>query len=597
MITKNLSVLLVCSIFMIGSSTGQDIALVENGRAKSRIVLPTASTLTEQKAAGVMQDYIRRISGTRLKIVKDKKKEKGNEILVGRVNRFLLEGVDVDELGQDGFVIRTDGKQLLIAGGTEKGTLYGVYAYLEKYLGCRKFSSAASYIPEMKTINAGSINDREVPWFKFRETYYRDVFDPEFMDWHKLDSHGKNIENPQWGYWCHSFNALVPPEQFGETHPEYYSLLDGKRVPGSQLCLTNPDVFDITCKNLKAEIEKNPDPVYWSVSQNDNADYCRCPACQKLNETAGGPIGSILPFINKLAGKFPDKTISTLSYWYSTTPPKNMVPEKNVNIMLCNIGSPRHVPIEVGDSVFCEELKGWSKLTDNILIWDYVIQFANLVSPFPNLRTLQPNIQLLRENRVTALFEQGNREVGGEFCELRAYLLAKLMWDPYIDVDSVMNDFLTGFHGPAGVYIREYIDILHDEMEKSEAPLQIFGKPADAMETYLSDSLITVYREIFDKAEHSVSGQPALLERVKTARLPLYYAILEIAREVEAGSRWAFRAGNDGSLKPRPEIVDMLHSFVAHCDKIGVTRVTEWHTTPDEYFEKFNQFLKENLKP
>lgn len=597
MIIKNLSVLLVFSIFLICSSSGQDITLVEDGRAKSRIVIPKESTVTEQKAAAVMQDYIRRISGTKLKIVKDRKKEKGNEILVGKVNRPVLSGVDLDALGQDGFVIRTDGKQLIIAGGSEKGTLYGVYAYLENYLGCRKFSSGVSYIPSMKTITAGSINDKEVPWFKFRETHYRDVYDPEFMDWHKLDSHGKNIENPQWGFWCHSFNTLVPPEQYGETHPEYYSLLDGERKPGSQLCLTNSDVFDVTYENLKAEIEKNPDPVYWSVSQNDNADYCRCPECQKLNEAAGGPIGSILPFINKLAGEFPDKTISTLSYWYSTTPPKNMVPEKNVNIMLCNIGSPRHIPIEVGDSVFCEELKGWSKLTDNILIWDYVIQFANLVSPFPNLRTLQPNIQYLHENQVTALFEQGNREIGGEFCELRAYLLAKLMWDPYIDVDSVMDDFLTGYYGQAGGYIREYIDILHDEMEISGAPLQIFGKPADAMETFLSDSLITVYRGIFYNAEQAVSGQSEFLERVKTARLPVYYATLEIARDEEAGDRKAFRAGDDGTLKPRPEIVEMLHTFVSQCNKIGVTRVTEWHTTPDEYLEKYNLFLEGNLNP
>jgi hypothetical protein len=104
------------------------------------------------------------------------------------------------------------------------------------------------------------------------------------------------------------------------------------------------------------------------------------------------------------------------------------------------------------------------------------------------------------------------------------------------------------------------------------------------METFLSDSLITVYNGIFDNAEQAVSGEPELLERVKTARLPVYYAILEIARD-------------DGTLKPRPEIVEMLHTFVSQCNKIGVTRVTEWHTTPDEYLEKYNLFLEGNLKP
>jgi hypothetical protein len=597
MISKKLATILFFSIFLLVHTNGQDIALVEAGRAKARIVIPKKPTEVEEKAASVLQDYMRKISGAKLRIVKDRRKEKGNEILIGGVNRTAVAGINIDELHQDGFVIRSAGNQLVIAGGTEKGTLYGVYSFLENHLGCRKFSSSATYVPEMEAITVGSIDDREVPWFKFRETLYRDVYDPEFMDWHKLDSHGKFAENPQWGFWCHSFNTLVPPEKYGEAHPEYYSLIDGKRKPGSQLCLSNPEVFEVTRANLKEEIDKNPVPIYWSVSQNDNADYCRCQECSKLDEQAGGPIGSILPFINKLARAFPDKTISTLSYWYSTTPPKNMVPEKNVNIMLCNIGSPRHVPIEVGDTVFCEELMGWGKLTDNILIWDYVIQFANLVSPFPNLRTLQPNIRYLRENRVTALFEQGNREIGGEFCELRAYLLAKLMWNPDIDVDSVMNDFLTGYYGPAGEHIREYLDILHDEMERSGEPIRIFGKPADAMETFLSDSLIGVYSQIFEVAEAAVAGEPEYLFRVKTARLPVYYAILEIARVEDPGDRNAFVAGEDGNLHPRPEIVEMLHAFVSQCNKIGVTRVIEWHTTPDEYLEKYNAFLQGGSTP
>jgi hypothetical protein len=88
-----------------------------------------------------------------------------------------------------------------------------------------------------------------------------------------------------------------------------------------------------------------------------------------------------------------------------------------------------------------------------------------------------------------------------------------------------------------------------------------------------------------------------LLDRVKTARLPVNYAILEIARDERAGDRQAFRTGDDGTLKPRPEMVDLLHAFVSQCNKIGVTRVTEWHTTPDEYLEKYNLFLEGNLKP
>jgi hypothetical protein len=461
-------------------------------------------------------------------------------------------------------------------------------------LDCRKYSSTATFVPRQETIAIGMIDDTQIPWFKFREVYYIDALDPEFMDWHKLDSHREINGISQWGFWCHSFNDLVPPAEFAENHPEYYSMINGKRKPGSQLCLTNPDIFDITCKNLEKEIENKPAPFYWSVSQNDNAEYCRCPECEKLNQQEGGPMGSILPFINDVAKKFPEKNISTLAYWYSTKPPKNIVPEENVNIMLCNIGSPRHIPIQQGDSAFCRDLAGWGKLTDNILLWDYVIQFANLLAPFPNLRTLQPNVQYLRDNNVTALFEQGNRDVGGEFSELRAYILLKLLWNPDVDLEEVINDFMTGYYGAGGKYVNEYMNLLHDQMEITQSSLSIFGKPADAKETFLSDSLITVYNKIFDHAEDAVADSPEFLDRVKSARLPIMYSVLEIAKVEKTGDRGAFNENDNKTLEPKPEIQAILSSFTLHCNKTGVSRITEWHTTPDEYFEKYNQFLEKN---
>ena len=141
--------------------------------------------------------------------------------------------------------------------------------------------------------------------------------------------------------------------------------------------------------------------------------------------------------------------ISTLAYEYGRKAPKTLKPRDNVNIMLCSIEAYRHKPIaqDPSSAEFVKDVKDWGKIAKDIIVWDYVIQFNHLISPFPNLHVLQPNIQFFAENGVNAMFEQGNREVGGEFAALRAYLISKLLWNPYVNVDSVMNDFLNGYYG------------------------------------------------------------------------------------------------------------------------------------------------------
>ncbi len=352
--------------------------------------------------------------------------------------------------------------------------------------------------------------------------------------------------------------------------------------------------------------------MYWSVSQNDNINYCRCPDCSRLNEefaafTPGSkmylthdnkysPIGmgSLLTFVNKVAERFPDKIISTLAYQYTRVPPKNLIPGKNVNIMLCNIESPRNVPITVGDTAFCDDLNGWAELTNNIILWDYVVQYRNLISPFPNLRTLQPNLQYLHSKGVQGVFEEGNPEKGGEFAELKAYLIAKLLWNPNLDFNLVLDDFLSGYYGNASKMIREYIDLLHNKMTQSGGKLIIYGTPVEEKETFLSDSLITVYNQLFDRAEKAVSGTPEILKRVETARLPLYYAMLEIAKDEKTGKRGAFIVADNNTLKPNPEIVKILYDFVYRCINTNVSHISEGRTTPRQYLESYTKFLKKN---
>jgi hypothetical protein len=427
------------------------------------------------------------------------------------------------------------------------------------------------------------------PPIKFRTTHYRDTWNQAFSDWHKLN-HNKDGSNNDWGYWCHSFNTLVPPDQYFEDHPEYYAEVNGTRVP-TQLCLTNPDVYQIAIENLRKAMEGQPDKTYWSVSQNDNVSYCQCDECRKIDDKEGTPMGSLLTFVNKVADEFPDKVISTLAYQYSRQAPKNIKPADNVNIMLCTIELNRSKPIkdDPTSESFRNDLEDWADITDDILLWDYVIQFENLVSPFPNLRVLQPNLQYFVENHADKHFQQGNREVGGEFAELRAYLIAKLLWDPYVDIDETMDDFLNGYYGKGGKYIRNYIDDIHDELELSGQSLNIFGHPSDAAQTWLRPEKIEDYEKLFDQAEDAVSDNPDVLERVKIARMPIEYAKVEIALRLGTSEGGMYIRDDTGHWKVREEIPNTAKRLVELAIRQGVTRFKEWHTTPAEYLESLER--------
>jgi len=596
---KKLITLLFAALILLVGCNSNAVKITKNSKAVSRIVIPENPTETENYSARVLQKYLYRITGAELEITSDKKAAKRNDIQLGRLNRKETGLIDFDKLEEDGFVIQTKNNHLIIAGGSEKGTLYGVYFFLEKHLGCRKYTSKVSFIPRINTVRVKDISDEEIPVFKYREVYYRDAFNQSYMEWHGLDSHGFLGTESDWGSWCHTIGSLVPPEKYAKSNPEYYSMRNGKRTGHlfhenqSDICFSKEGALEVACENLEELIEKNPDPGYWSVSQMDNAAYCLCPECQKAYEEQRAKMGTILPFVNKVAERFPDKTISTLSYWYSTRPPKDIKPKKNVNIMLCNIGSPRHIPIQKGDSTFSADLESWAKIHDNILLWDYTIQFANLLAPFPNLRTLQPNLQYLNKNGVVAMFEQANRDVGGEFSELKAYLLAKLLWDPYQDIEPIIEDFLTGYYGPAGKFVGEYIDLMHDELEKSKAHLSIFGSPWDNRETFLTEELIATYYDILQAGMDAVADDPDLLFRVRTVKNQIDYAVLDIAKREVDSERGAIVIEN-GKRIVKPEIEETLAEFLNVCELYGVTRVHEWHTPPREYAIKYREFIKEN---
>lgn len=578
-----LVVTLMIGLPMNCRNESEAVHLVRDGVSTFSIHVADDAPTELIEGAQILRDYMQHISGAALPVVRGDVPRRGCIALE-------IDRAQATAFGEDGFRIRAKEERISLTASTGRGIHNAVYTFLETYLGCRKYSPRVAVIPQSTTISLPEIDDTQIPALSIR---MQDFEDSGYNAWHKLST------RDDWGLFVHTFKDLVPPEKYFADHPEYFTENRGVRVSDGQLCLSHPDVFRIVVEELRRRMNENPNAKYWSVSQNDTYLPCTCDACRAIDQEEGSHSGSMLRFVNRLAAEFPDKVISTLAYQYTRAAPKLTKPAPNVNIMLCSIECDRSRPIAAseGDASFVKDVEGWSRLTHNIFLWDYVIQFRNLVSPFPNLFVLQPNLQFFVRNGIRAVFEQGLHEMRGEFAELRAYLISKLLWDPDIDVDGVMNDFLQGFYGEAAPHIRRYIERMQAALVRSGEGLSCFGYPFPSEDGYLSAAMIDTYRGCFDEAEAAVATRPEFLARVQTARLPLQYARLEQAKILADSTHGCFERDRNGARRVRPEIAALVDTFHVRCERAGVTKLWEHGIPPQKYHETFRRFLEGSTTP
>ncbi|WP_042368289.1 DUF4838 domain-containing protein [Bacteroides neonati] len=499
------------------------VSLVKKGKPTARIIL-SDDTSAERTAANLLQNFIQKISGSSLPIHCNQTAKKGDVLISSHQ--------ELPSVTSDGFSLSTQHGILKISGGNDNGVVYGVVTLLEQYLGVDYWGENEYSFTPRKTITLPLIDKIDNPAFRYRQSQCYATRDSLYKWWHRLEEPSEVFAAT---YWVHTFDKLLPSDVYGKTHPEYYSFFKGKRHPGkaSQWCLTNPDVFEIVSQRIDSIFKANPDKHIISVSQNDgNYTNCTCDSCKAIDDREGALSGSVITFLNKLAARFPDKEFSTLAYLYTMNPPKHLKPLPNVNIMLCDIDCNREVSLTENASgrEFVKAMQGWSAITDNIFVWDYGINFDNYLAPFPNFHILQDNIRLFKQHHATMHFSQIAGSRGGDFAELRAYLVSKLMWNPEANTDSLMQHFLHGYYGEAAAPIYRYIKVMEGALIGSGQRLWIYDSPVSHKKGMLKPELMRRYNALFDEAEKAVSGDERLLKRVQRARLPLQYSELEIAR-------------------------------------------------------------------
>jgi hypothetical protein len=557
---------------VLPASAANQVTLADHGKSKYRIVVPANAIPSERYAADELQRYLEKISGAKLPVVSDTEAPTAHEILLGTNAHLarLRSKVGFAGLGPDGFVLGVEGNTVIIAGGRPRGTLNGVYTLLEEKLGVRWFTPEVEVVPKTDRVWLPKGTETHIPALQNRDVFWREMMrDADFAARHRLNGQHYGLTEKHGGPFTvfhpfvHSLDALVPADLY-QQHPEYFPLIDGKRKSGYvQRCLSNPEVLKLAIARVRQWIQEHPEATIISVSQNDAGDYCQCDRCKGLDDAEGSPAASLLKFVNAVAEAIeqdhPNIRIDTLAYQYTREPPKTIRPRHNVIVRLCSVECCFAHPLETcpadENKRFRDDIIAWGKVAPLIYVWDYTTDFGHYEQPFPNFDSLQSNVRFFVKHGVKSLFEQGNYSGGGggEMGPLRAYVLAKLLWNPDTDVQKHIQEFANAYYGKAAPKILAYLDATHRPAREKGIHAHIFDAPSSP---YLDKEVMDAGEKLLDEAEQLAENEDVRF-RVQMARVPVWYT--KIANDRISGETKK----------------DLTRRLVAIARKAGVSNISE----------------------
>ena len=597
----------VCAALLSCACSGSDqLTLSGGGKAKYLIVLPDAPTLVETTAAKELKKHLDEITGADFAVVSESKADSKQPLLVvgnSSLAKALLPTVDVTKLPYDGIVIETVGKNVVMLGHPVRGTLYAVNTFLEEAAGLRWWTSTESYIPKAKRLKVPMLHVSHAPQLIYREAFYKDAFQDEaFAARMKCNGDFSKIA-PEYGdchkfqYFVHSFYPILPPQTYFAKHPEWYSLVNGKRTnQGAQLCLSNEAMRNEFIKNAIDTLRSHPDMDFISISQNDCHGACQCEKCQTIVKEEGSESGPLIRFVNSVAeeieNEFPDIWIETLAYQYTRKAPQKVKPRKNVVVRLCTIECSFSQSLGEGEQnkSFREDIEAWSKIADHLFIWNYVTNFTSYMLPHPNIHTLASDIRFFVKNNTIGLFEQGDLYCdAGDFVRMRNWVISRLMWNPDLDENQLIDEFLAGYYGEkAAPYLRRYWNLLTDRIKESDVYLSCYmGNTAEWLTVPLYAEAVALMKQALD-----VTKDETLRNRLRREEIPLKFVLL---LENERFKEYEKQNGSSPVTLSDPE--KALKEFMSLLKEFNVTMVREDFNPNANHIQWLEQLLRSKLFP
>jgi len=455
-------------------------ALVIGGQPAATIVIPPEPSDEILFATKQFQTYVEKMSGAVLPVATGNDEVAGNRILLGVPDLAQEAGVTVPEdLDEEGYLIRSAGPDLVVLGGSDRGTLHGVCGLLEDHLGIRWYVAGdplGECVPQMDDIVLGELNDGQSPSFPMRWIGRDWKVNTEWGLMNRQNGQGGSLEagfkvepvSRSASNIYHTQHALLPHSEYFDKHPEYFALIDGERSKlgyRCKLCYSNPDVAREVARRMAELLEADPDIDLVSFTPTDGGLWCECEACRAMDEEDvlidQSKSRRSLLFYNAIAAELrkthPEAKILVGAYNVYNWPPKDrsIKADPMLAVIITHYWYCHAHPVADPDCPpnvrYAELIEQWQNIGCDIYYFEYYMNSSWHNLPWPIVHCLKEDMPWYHQRGHKGVFSQF--ETGNAWTLFPAYYIAaKLLWDVEADVDAIfdeMCDRLFGKGGPA----------------------------------------------------------------------------------------------------------------------------------------------------
>lgn len=562
------------SKYLLPPPTGRiaaSLALTKDGKPVSKIVMPADASQPLTLAGNELQHWLKEISGADISIISAPDSENGSRVLLGRKLATGQFDKDIAALGNsDGFAVRKQGKNIYIFGATDKGTLNGVFAFLENNTDIiwprplQELNAVFSKSPDISAVWADAL----------------EISGTRLFGWGLLDlwavRNRNNYSSPEGTFYkeiADQQRAFGNHIQFGGGHnigyflgknPDFYPVIDGKKPEAFNIWhhqpnFTAPGIADAVAKNMLAYIkEKAPSDAdcvdiniedNWGLSTDQKS-------VEPITLPDGSKIGPEDPafrstqyfiFLNEVVKKinavYPDMLVETYAYFFTSTVPKIAI-DPHIRIMFAPYvrkgqNMPLYAPI---NDHWWQQMQAWSKATPNVVMREY-IGILNGFRPIAEVEAADVRSYLPYgiKDYTSEISGDGATLRGGlsrgddawNFLAQEYWVINRIYWDPNQDVEQLRKYFIRRTFHEAAPQLERFFGIIRSEYYKITSPIGF----ADSVP--LMDQLVI-------KPGHEEELRQLLTEAAAVAKNPTSHEMVELLRSTF--DRWTAAAKDPKSV-------------------------------------------------